>query len=533
MATIKKLLVSLGLDKSDYDSGLEDAKKKTKSSVTEIGSSLQNLGDKLSGAGQGLSNAFTGKVVDGFKDAIDSASDLNETSNKIDAVFGYASGSVTKFAEGASTNLGQSKQNALDAAATFGVFGKAAGLTGNNLSEFSLELTSLASDFASFYNTSPEEAITSIGAALRGESEPIRKYGILLDDLTLKAKATAMGLDWEKTLTPSQKVLAAHAVILEQGALAQGDFAKTSDGLANSSRIADARIADFSAKLGQVLLPFALQLVQVGNSILAWLLNLDPGMQKAIVVVAALAGGLGPVLIIVGQLVTAIGAIIPVVSAVIPIIGGITAVLSGPVLVIGLIIAALVGLSLAWSNNWGGIQDKTKAAITNLKTNAAEMVSDIKKSFSDAWDSLKNIDWEKLGNNIVEGIANGITKAVDWIVKAAENVGGAALAAIKGFLGISSPSKVFEDQVGWQMGEGVRVGWTKSLTSLRGSLTGDINGVMAAGNISVPSAVHSNNSGQPIVFEYKPMISFADENEAQHRIEPFIRQALRKYTVGG
>ena len=88
---------------------------------------------------------------------------------------------------------------------------------------------------ASFKNTSPEEAITAIGAALRGESEPIRRYGVLLDEATLKHRALALGIisTTDQALTPQQKVLAATAEIYRQTGDIQGDFTRTSEGLAN------------------------------------------------------------------------------------------------------------------------------------------------------------------------------------------------------------------------------------------------------------------------------------------------------------
>jgi hypothetical protein len=61
--------------------------------------------------------------------AVSAASDLNETMSKTSVIFGDADEALFSFAETAATSLGQTKQQALDAAATFGTFGKAAGLT--------------------------------------------------------------------------------------------------------------------------------------------------------------------------------------------------------------------------------------------------------------------------------------------------------------------------------------------------------------------------------------------------------------------
>jgi hypothetical protein len=198
----------------------------------------------------------SGLVVKGLKSSITAASNLQETVGKVNVVFGKSASSIESFAKTASTTFGQSKQQAMDAAATFAVFGKSAGLAGNDLVKFSTEFVTLASDMASFSNTTPEEAIQSLGAALRGESEPIRKYGVLLDDATLKARASTMGIyKGTGALTAQQKVLAAQAEIMNQTQLAQGDFARTQDGLANSTRTLNAQLSDLSSTVGSKLLP--------------------------------------------------------------------------------------------------------------------------------------------------------------------------------------------------------------------------------------------------------------------------------------
>jgi hypothetical protein len=142
----------------------------------------------LAGAAAG---AFAIKVgLDGVK----SASDLNEEVSKAEVIFGDVSNEIKAFAKTADKALGLTQTEALKAASTFATFGKASGLAGKDLSKFSKGAATLASDLASFYNTNADEAITAIGAALRGEAEPIRKFGVLLNDSTLKAKAMEMGL---------------------------------------------------------------------------------------------------------------------------------------------------------------------------------------------------------------------------------------------------------------------------------------------------------------------------------------------------
>ena len=207
--------------------------------------------------------------------AISAASDFEESTAKIGQLFGDASDSVFDFADDAAQALGQSKQSVLEAAGTFGTFGKAAGLAGEDLSTFSNDFTALASDLASFNNTSPEEAVQALGAALRGESEPLRRYGILLDDASMRQKALELGIisTTKNALTPQQKVLAAQALIFEQSQDAQGDFARTSDGLANQQRILAAELENVTIEIGQKLLPAAVSFVKFANTSLVPVIN--------------------------------------------------------------------------------------------------------------------------------------------------------------------------------------------------------------------------------------------------------------------
>ena len=74
-----------------------------------------------------------------------------------------------------------------------------------------------------------------------------------------------------------------------------------------------------------------------------------------------------------------------------------------------------------------------------------------------------NIDWSSIGKNIVNGIANGIRNFAGSIVSAAKSAAKSALNAAKSFLGIHSPSKVFQDEVGKYMALGMGVGFEKNI----------------------------------------------------------------------
>jgi hypothetical protein len=224
-----------------------------------------NLSKSTLIAGAAIGGAVTAVAAFAYS-SIQKASDFNEAISKNTVVFGAISKEVENFAETANRALGLSETAALAAAGTFATFGKSAGLAGKDLSDFSIELVTLASDLASFNNTSVDEAINALGSALRGEAEPLRKFGVLLDDATLKAAATELGIySGNKALNAQQKVLAAQKVIFEQTADAQGDFSRTSTGLAAQQKILGATLENIQTNLGQAFLPIFLKAVKFFN----------------------------------------------------------------------------------------------------------------------------------------------------------------------------------------------------------------------------------------------------------------------------
>ena len=259
--TVGELVVKVKADTKAMTDAIEgDATKAGKSFAQKMGAGMKGLA--VAGVAAGAA-AATGLAVIG-KSSIDAASSLDETSSKIGAIFGKESAAkIESWSDTTATAIGQSKTAAMNASADFAIFGKSAGLAGDDLVDFSQKNTKLASDLASFFDSSPEEAVNAIGAALRGESEPIRKYGVLINDAALKqAYFEETGEEVKGTLTGQQRVIAANKLIWEQTADAQDDFTRTSGGLANSQRSLTATLDDVQAKIGQGLLPAVTEIVK-------------------------------------------------------------------------------------------------------------------------------------------------------------------------------------------------------------------------------------------------------------------------------
>lgn len=256
--------------------GAVRALARTRSSVEDLSASGSKAGSRLSrvlgfGVRTAAIAAGAGMIALGVgaRKAIGDASDLSETLNKSRVVFGRASAAVERFGSTAAENLGLSRNEAIGAAATFGTLGKGAGLAGSDLAGFSTDLVQAASDLASFNNADPTQVLEDLRSGLTGEVEPLRKYGILLNDAALRQEALKLGLvkTTKDALSPQNKMLAAQRLILEKLGPATGDFARTSEGLANQQRILRAQLEDVSATLGAKLLPVAVAVVGQFNDL--------------------------------------------------------------------------------------------------------------------------------------------------------------------------------------------------------------------------------------------------------------------------
>lgn len=239
-----------------------------------VGKNLDGESSKFKGIGKKVGVAIAAGVALGtavigsqIGKSIDAASDLNESMGKVQVVFKDNAKAVEAWANTSATAFGQSKQQALEAAGTYGNLFQAFGLGRNEATKMSTSLVGLAADLASFNNTSVDDAVLALRSGLSGETEPLKKYGVAINDARLKQEALSMGLisSTKEALEPAAKAQAAYALIMHDTTLAQGDFERTSGGLANQQRILGANIQNVRAEIGEKLLPAKLALVKVLN----------------------------------------------------------------------------------------------------------------------------------------------------------------------------------------------------------------------------------------------------------------------------
>ena len=233
--------------------------KKLDSTAKKTAYALQTTTSALNNGIKNLAKyGATASIVTGIigKKLIDAGSNLEESMSKINVVFGDSAQSVKDFASTAAQSMGISNQQALEAAGTYGNLLQAFGTTREKAAEMSTTMVQLAGDLASFNNVPVADALMAIRSGLSGEAEPLKRFGIAINDVRLKQEALALKLyDGKGQLSVLAKSQAAYALILKDSSLAQGDYSRTSDGVANMQRTLTATFQDISAELGTALLP--------------------------------------------------------------------------------------------------------------------------------------------------------------------------------------------------------------------------------------------------------------------------------------
>ena len=182
---------------------------------------------------------------------------------------------VEKFAKSAVQNFGMSELTAKRMASTFMSMANGMGIAAKDGKNMSLQLTALAGDMASFYNVEQDVAQTALSSIFTGETESLKKFGIVLTEANLKAFALSRGITKSyNAMSQAEKVALRYLYVLKATANAQGDFARTSGSWANQVRILKEQWSQLIGILGKGLIAALTPIVKALNKLLSYLIAL-------------------------------------------------------------------------------------------------------------------------------------------------------------------------------------------------------------------------------------------------------------------
>ena len=423
--------------------GYDKETNKARGSTNHLGNAMRSLSNHVRSAANGIGGMVTkvAKLAAGLAiglvgaataagaaiialaaSTIAPASNLSETVSKVGVVFDASAERVLEFGKRAALAVGMSENAALSAAGTYGNLFRSMGIGSDASADMSINLVKLAGDLASFNNLSPDEVLEKLRAGLTGEAEPLKTLGVNINEATIKAKAMELGLlRAGEEMNAAAKAQAAYALIFEQTALAQGDFARTSGGLANQQRIWAAQVENLKAKIGAGLVPALASILTLGNELLAsdavqnWAGNLAKSLEKVGTFIGPIrrgfaTGGITKGLDAIGEtfktmfpilnvVLGPLGRIIGYISDLIGIIQGADSV-SGAAEGIGGLIAKIFG--------------DTATARTNMATTAVSFISGFVDGIVGALPQLAT-----LATTLLMAIVNGLLTAIPILIPVA------------------------------------------------------------------------------------------------------------------
>lgn len=332
---------------------------KLQKSLKGASASLKTFGSKLTSIGQNLSLRVTAPLALAGGAAIKMASDFQESLNKVDVAFKDSSKEVKDFAKTTLREFGIARGTALDMAALFGDMSTSMGLTTSEASKMSRSLVGLAGDLASFKNMNIEEVTTALAGVFTGETESLKRLGIVMTQVNLENFALQQGIKKSiKEMTQAEKVTLRYQFIMSKTANAQGDFARTSGGAANQMRIFQESMKELGANIGNIMLPLFTDFVKKANSIVSVFMGMS---QESKIFALQIAG---------------VAAAIPILAMA---IGGLSAVMAAIISPIGLVVVALGGLLYFFDDIANAVVLLKNAFVTKLLKTLVKVESFFKK----------------------------------------------------------------------------------------------------------------------------------------------------------
>lgn len=256
------------------------------------------MSKKLKDTGKDLSLKVTAPIMAAGAAAFKMGGDYEQALGKMNDVFGENNKAVKDWLNTSMESFGLSKLSAAEMIADFGALFDNYGFKIEETTKMSQSLVERVRDLGAKYNRTSEEVSTALNAIFTGQTEPLRKFGVVLNQASLQEYAYAQGIRKKVSeMTEAEKVQLRYNYVMEKTSSALGYFKKEHN--TASAQLENFReiVKEIGVTFGEVIIPVFSPILNGINNVLKYIAGLDQGTRKFIVTIALMAASIGPLLI--------------------------------------------------------------------------------------------------------------------------------------------------------------------------------------------------------------------------------------------
>lgn len=384
----------------------------------------KRVGTMVKGLFAGLA---VGQAVQGLKSVVDSASKAQQSLGATETVFGKYADTVIANSDRAAKALGLSANEYRELSNVTGALMNGAGVPMKRLAGLTDDLNSRAADMAATFGGTTKEAVEAISSLMKGEADPIERYGVSIKQSDVNARMAAKGLDG---LTGSAKKQAEMQtrleMLMDKTSKTQGAFKKESGTLAHQQQVLGAQWENMKATLGSALLPIITKVLTVVND------NFVPAFKAAAEIVKPIVARVRDFFTAGEEGTSRLQPLIDFLTGtLVPGFLGIYTALQG---LWDKVLPIVEGIAQAFRDKWSEIGPK----VTNVFNNVKESVSaalDFVKTVIETVTGIIGIIWDKWGDRIKSHVTNTFSNIMTVVGGALDVVTGifkTATALLKG-----------------------------------------------------------------------------------------------------
>lgn len=250
--------------------GLKNSMKELSTPTNQASKSIKNIGNSSKTASKSMSAFdralsavktyfFVGavnKLSESFSNALQNAMSFTENMNLFNISMGENSLRAGNFVDKMSAVFGMDSSNLVRTMGNFYQISHSMGMTSENAYTLSENFTKLANDLSSFYNIPINDAVVKLQAGLVGETEPLRRLGIIITENALKQTTMNLGIQKSvRDMSEAEKMHLRYITAMQQTTNVQGDFARTINEPAQAIRILQEQLSQFSRSIGSIFMP--------------------------------------------------------------------------------------------------------------------------------------------------------------------------------------------------------------------------------------------------------------------------------------